>query len=464
MSIRWARPMKARNRPQTIVRRVTVKPVKLSAIHIDAGTQTRARIDEATATDYAEAMLAGDRFPPVVVFQNDGTLILADGFHRVRAAKIAKRETILAEVRPGARTDALKHSLAANHRHGLRRTNEDKQHAVIVALQEFAHLSDRLIAELCGVTHPVVGKLRRQLANFTSCALRTGKDGKARRLPIPAAPSLAAWTPPAAPPLGRKRGVNAWLDQIHLGDCRDLLKQLPDGCIDALITDASFGVGQGHWDVMNAELAAVVVREALRVLKPTGSFFWFGSNEKTAELWPVFKPLRPRWLTWFYRNSSNIRHRTFGWNSQVIVYGHNGQPVFNLDAARVPYSENTCTTRISHDDSSSQFGIRKNGRCIKSYHPQGRKPMDVLEFPAVTAGVAQAEGRWHPAQKPLALMRLLVAVSTNSGGVVLDPFAGGGTTCLAARQLGRHFIGFEREPDFACRARQRLSVNGAGVA
>jgi hypothetical protein len=38
------------------------------------------------------------------------------------------------------------------------------------------------------------------------------------------------------------------------------------------------------------------------------SFFWFGHNETTADLWPVFKPLRPRWLTWFYRNASNFGH------------------------------------------------------------------------------------------------------------------------------------------------------------
>ena len=237
-------------------------------------------------------------------------------------------------------------------------------------------------------------------------------------------------------------GLHQMLDRIHTGDCIDLLPKLPDGCVDALITDAPYGVGKGKWDRLTKELTEKIVKEALRVLKPTGSFFWFGNNEVTAELWSAFKPLRPRWLTWFYRNSSNIGHRTFGWNSQAIVYGHKGQPVFNLDEARVPYSANTSTSRVNHDDTNSQFGIRKNGKCHKRCHDGGRKPMDVLEFPAVTAGVAEAEGRWHPAQKPLGLMRMLVAVFTNPGGLVLDPFCGSGTTCLAAKQLERHFIGF----------------------
>ena len=247
------------------------------------------------------------------------------------------------------------------------------------------------------------------------------------------------------------------MDQIHTADCRELLAQIPDGSVDAIITDPPYGVGQGRWDTLTEELAAFIVREALRLLKPTGSFFWFGHNETIAQMWPVFKPLRPRWLTWFYRNSSNIAQQTFGWNSQVIVYGHKGNPVFNLDAGRIAYSPKTSTSRVSHDDSSSQYGIRRNGKIAKTVHELGRKPMDVLEFPAVTAGVVQAEGRWHPTQKPLALMRQLVAVATDPGSLVVDPFCGGGTSCLAARQLGRHFIGIERDAEFARKCRQRLA-------
>ncbi len=270
-------------------------------------------------------------------------------------------------------------------------------------------------------------------------------------------PMLARAEPIRTPSAGTASGLHWMLDKIHTGDCVDLLPRLPDGSVDALITDPPFGKRKGVWDVMTKELAEMVVRQALRVLKPTGSFFWFGNNEATADLWPVFKVLRPRWLTWFYRNSSNISYATFGWNSQVIVYGHRGDPVFNLDEGRVPYSDNTCTTRVNHDESTSHYGIKKNGKSERTYHPQGRKPMDVIECPAVTAGTEEAEGRWHPVQKPLALMRMLVAVSTNPGGVVLDPFCGGATTCLAAKQLERHFIGFERDVQFACKARQRLA-------
>jgi site-specific DNA-methyltransferase (adenine-specific) len=93
--------------------------------------------------------------------------------------------------------------------------------------------------------------------------------------------------------------IERWLDRIHFGDCRDLLKKLPDRSVDALVTDAPYGVGKGLWDVLSRELVEEVVKQALRLVKPTGTFFWFGRNETTAELWSAFEPLHPRWLTWF---------------------------------------------------------------------------------------------------------------------------------------------------------------------
>jgi hypothetical protein len=119
--------------------------LKLKAIQTDAGTQTRARLDEMTVADYAEAMIRGEKFPPVTVFPNNGDLVLADGFHRLKAARKARFEKIDAEVRMGTRTDALKFSLQSNHAHGLRRTNDDKRHAVTIALKEFTDWSDGAI-------------------------------------------------------------------------------------------------------------------------------------------------------------------------------------------------------------------------------------------------------------------------------------------------------------------------------
>lgn len=157
--------------------------LKLDAIRLDAGTQTRAHIDDATVAEYAEAMARGDRFPPVVVFQNDGEFIMADGFHRHKSAQRARLKHLLAEIRQGSRNDALRFALGANHKHGLRRTNGDKRRAVELALAEFGNQSDRLLAEMCGVSVQTVGNIRHQLSIFDSSP-RMGKDGKLRTLPV----------------------------------------------------------------------------------------------------------------------------------------------------------------------------------------------------------------------------------------------------------------------------------------
>ena len=254
------------------------------------------------------------------------------------------------------------------------------------------------------------------------------------------------------------------LNKIHLGDCRELAKQLPDRSVDAIITDPPYGVGKAKWDIWDEEIASWFVSECLRLLKPTGSVYFFGNPEKTACLWKTYAPLSPRWLTWFYRNSSNINHNTWGWNSNVIIYGNVGDPVFNLDAARIPYSTNTNTKRVNHDDTTSRYGINKNGKTTKKYNELGRKPMDVIEFPAVTAGVAKAEGVWHPTQKPLGLIRRLVCVCTNKDDLVLDFFSGGATTAAACLAEGRNFIGFESDQVHYESGQKRLQMLQKDIA
>ena len=67
-----------------------------------------------------------------------------------------------------------------------------------------------------------------------------------------------------------------------------------------------------------------------------------------------------------------------------------------------------------------------------------------------------AENTAHPAQKPEKLIARLILASSNEGDLVFDPFVGSGTTCVAARKLGRHFTGIERDERYCVWAQQRL--------
>ncbi len=144
------------------------EPIKLSLsqIRCDGGTQSRAAIHQTTVDEYAEDYKNGANFPPITVFYDGEILWLADGFHREKAAKKAGLTEIAAIVKQGTRRDAVLHSVGANAKHGLRRTNADKRRAVTTLLEdsEWNKWSDRQIARQCGVSHDFVNRLRKSLS------------------------------------------------------------------------------------------------------------------------------------------------------------------------------------------------------------------------------------------------------------------------------------------------------------
>ncbi len=136
----------------------------ITDITLDPRCQPRAgELDSGLILDYVEAIQAGATFPPVTVFHDGDASYLADGFHRIEAARIAGRNEIAADYREGGLRDAILHAVGANSTHGKRRTNADKRLAVMTLLEdtEWSELSDREIARRCGVSQPFVSKLRR---------------------------------------------------------------------------------------------------------------------------------------------------------------------------------------------------------------------------------------------------------------------------------------------------------------
>ncbi len=131
----------------------------------DGGAQMRVEMSEQTIADYAEEMATGTVFPPVIVYYDGEVYWLADGFHRVEAARKIGRESIEAEIREGTDRDAILHGIGANARHGLRRTQADKRHAVEALLRDpgWSKWSDRHIAKVANVDHKTVGKIRREV-------------------------------------------------------------------------------------------------------------------------------------------------------------------------------------------------------------------------------------------------------------------------------------------------------------
>ncbi len=131
----------------------------------DGGAQMREEMKPDVVREYADEMAAGASFPPVEVYHDGSIYWLADGFHRVAAARKLERQTIEAEVREGTARDAIIHGIGANASHGLRRTQADKRRAVerLLRDEEWSKWSNRKIAKVAKVDHKTVGKIRREL-------------------------------------------------------------------------------------------------------------------------------------------------------------------------------------------------------------------------------------------------------------------------------------------------------------
>lgn len=135
-----------------------------NSIMATSDTQAREGTNTSTVEEYAEAMQNGSQFPPLVIIQDkfNGTYWLADGFHRLAAAKKVEAEFVSAYCKEGTRRDALLYALGANSSHGLRRTNADKRRAVELMLSdpEWWNWSDREIARRCAVSDRMVNIIR----------------------------------------------------------------------------------------------------------------------------------------------------------------------------------------------------------------------------------------------------------------------------------------------------------------
>jgi hypothetical protein len=160
-----------------------VRHVPFAALKVDQSVQQRAGgTAKRVVAEYAEAMRNGAKFLPPTVFSSDGlTFILADGFHRIAAHRLAHPNTpdIECDILAGDRDDALFHACGANALHGMRRTPADKRKSVVALLRsdKWSKLSDREIARQCDVSHPFVAKVRKQVETFPDAGQSANNQG-----------------------------------------------------------------------------------------------------------------------------------------------------------------------------------------------------------------------------------------------------------------------------------------------
>ena len=208
------------------------------------------------------------------------------------------------------------------------------------------------------------------------------------------------------------------IDRIYCGDCLDLMREMPDKCVDLVLTDPPYGIGEAagknksrislakpkdygdlSWD--NSRVPEETFKEIMRVSK---NQIIFGGNYYVDYLSPT-----PCWIVWDKDRTGDFADCELAWTS--------------------------FSTAVR------KFKWRWNGMLQED--------------------MRHKEERFHPTQKPVPLFIQILEKYSKPGDLILDPFLGSGTTAIACLRTGRHFIGIEKHEPYFLKAQERIDKERA---
>ncbi len=241
------------------------------------------------------------------------------------------------------------------------------------------------------------------------------------------------------------------INQIIHGDCLDVMKELPDKSIDMILCDLPYGTTSCAWDT-------IIPFEPLwgqykRVVKDDGVVILFSSGLFTIDLINSnrenFK-YKMMWKKNVPTGMSSAKYRPMKYYEEICVFS-NGKPTYNpIMKERVGIGK-SCYNYDHYCGANNHINLEKKK---KRYDPNFVQPSDVLEFKVIP----NRNGKLHPTQKPVELCEYLIKTYTRPGEVVLDNCIGSGTTAIACINIGRNFIGIEKEEKYVRIAQKRIEA------
>jgi site-specific DNA-methyltransferase (adenine-specific) len=262
-------------------------------------------------------------------------------------------------------------------------------------------------------------------------------------------------------------------DRIHVGDCVQLLAELPPACVDLAFADPPFNIGYDYdaYDDRRAKADYLAWTEnwlaaVRRVLKPAASFYVAIGDEYAAEVKVRLDALGltlRNWIVWHYTFGVNCTKKFNRSHAHIFYYVVDPRRfTFDAGAVRVPsarqttYADRRADPRGKLPDDTWVLRPQEDERCFR--------PETDTWYASRVCGTFHERGD-HPCQMPEAVLERIIRVSSNPGDLVLDPFAGSGTTLAVAKRLGRRYLGMELSPDYAAAIEERLTrvVPGDGA-
>lgn len=257
---------------------------------------------------------------------------------------------------------------------------------------------------------------------------------------------------------------------FYHGDTGNFVKQIPDKIISLVITSPPYNLGKAYENLTSLDIylntQTKLLQELHRILKDDGSICWqVGNFIKNGEVYPldilyypIFKQLgfflRNR-IIWYFRHGLHASKRFSGRYETILWFSKTDNYKFNLDPVRVP----------SKYPGKRHFKGRSIGK--PSGNPLGKNPSDIWEFiinewdellwdiPNVKSN--HPEKTTHPCQYPIELVERCVLAMTDAGDWVFDPYAGVGSSLIAAIMHNRRAMGSEKEEHYVKIAQERIT-------
>jgi site-specific DNA-methyltransferase (adenine-specific) len=269
-------------------------------------------------------------------------------------------------------------------------------------------------------------------------------------------------------------------NNIYLGNCIDRIKEIKSNSVDLIYFDPPFYTQKKHslvtrdsskkyefsdsWESLEDYLNLIesCLIECERVLKDSGSVFLHcdkvASHYIRVTLDKVFGMQNFRSeIIWSYKRWSNSKKGLL--NSHQNIYFYSKSDDFKFNQFYTDYAPTTNIDQILQDrekttNGKSIYKTDENGNIVLGKEKKGVPLSDTWEIPYLNPKAKERVG--YPTQKPVLLLKEIIKIVTDEGDLVVDPFCGSGTTCVAAKSMNRNFIGIDASNDAVELANKRL--------
>ena len=234
--------------------------------------------------------------------------------------------------------------------------------------------------------------------------------------------------------------------QLYNGDCLELMKNIPDGSVDLVLTDPPYGTTACKWD-------SVIPFEPMweqlnRIIKPNGAICLFGSEPFSSALrMSNIKNFKYDWIWEKTKASGHLNAKIMPLKAHETISVFLKEKCFYYPQGLHPVSkiQKKKDTKTTIGNGYSSYG-KNNKTTVQSV---GGYPRSVLKFSKPSKSL-------HPTQKPIALLEYLIKTYTNEGETVLDFTMGSGSCGVASVNTNRNFIGIELDKGYFDIAEKRI--------